>query len=342
MSPREGGEVIVIPGAAVAEHRPTNGSARDEPALAGLVALRLDEFLQKEIKDRGMVLDPIIPEQGLVLLYSWRGIGKTHVSLGIAYAVAAGAKFLKWKAPKPRRVLFVDGEMPARTLQQRLVAVVRGTNEDAPPENLKIITPDMQPLGLMHNLASAEGQAAVERWIAAGTLEQCDLVVLDNISTLCGSAKDNDVESWLPVQSWLLSLRRRGVAVLLVHHAGKGGAQRGTSSREDILDTSIELLRPADYSGREGARFEVHLKKARGIIGDAAEPFEAVLTEDAGRAVWTLKELAGANQARAFEMFAMGMKPAEVAVEVGVGRATAYRWKKDYENRPAEGGSDDV
>jgi len=42
----------------------------------------------------------------------------------------------------------------------------------------------------------------------------------------------HDAESWLPVQHWLLRLRRSGKAVIIVHHAGKGRAQRGTSRRE--------------------------------------------------------------------------------------------------------------
>lgn len=54
----------------------------------------------------------------------------------------------------------------------------------------------------------------------------------------------------LPMQNWLLRLRRRGVAVLLVHHADVNGRQRGTSRREDALDTVIALGRPADYSPR--------------------------------------------------------------------------------------------
>jgi hypothetical protein len=36
-----------------------------------------------------MVLDPIIPEKGLAMLYAPRGIGKTHVALGIVYAAAS-------------------------------------------------------------------------------------------------------------------------------------------------------------------------------------------------------------------------------------------------------------
>ena len=52
----------------------------------------------------------------------------------------------------------------------------------------------------------------------------------------------------MPVQEWILQLRRRGISVLIVHHAGKGGDQRGTSAKEDVLDTVIKLSRPDDYN----------------------------------------------------------------------------------------------
>jgi hypothetical protein len=70
--------------------------------------LDLAELFALDIKPRGMVLEPIIPEKGLVMLYAARGTGKTHVTLGV---VATGSTFLKWRAPRARRVLVVDGEI---------------------------------------------------------------------------------------------------------------------------------------------------------------------------------------------------------------------------------------
>jgi hypothetical protein len=54
--------------------------------------------------------------------------------------------------------------------------------------------------------------------------------------------------------------------VLLIHHAGTNGRQRGTSRREDALDTLIALKRPEDYSPEQGARFEVHFEKLRNRV----------------------------------------------------------------------------
>src|SRR6185503_10347630 len=111
--------------------------------------------------------------------------------------------------------------------------------------------------GGIGNLASPEVQAEIDPW-----LDGIDLLITDNLSSLTAVIRDNDAESWGPIQDWLLRLRRRGISVLIVHHAGKGGQQRGTSRREDVLDTSISLLIPADYQASQGARFEVHLEKA--------------------------------------------------------------------------------
>jgi hypothetical protein len=79
------------------------------------------------------------------------------------------------------------------------------------------------------------------------------------------------------MQDLVLSLRRTGTTTLIVHHSGKGGQQRGTSRREDVLDTVISLRRPEGYEAPEGARFEVHFEKSRGFTGGDAIPFEASL-----------------------------------------------------------------
>jgi len=46
------------------------------------------------------------------MIFGYRGVGKTLIPLGIAYAVASGGKILSWQSPKPRRVLFIGGKMP--------------------------------------------------------------------------------------------------------------------------------------------------------------------------------------------------------------------------------------
>jgi 5S rRNA maturation endonuclease (ribonuclease M5) len=240
------------------------------PKTNGIQVISMEDFLNMEIPKREIILNPFLPSQGLALLYAKRGVGKTHVALGIAYAVANGSQFLKWNAPIPKKVLYIDGEMPAILMQERLDKISKANGGNPPPGFLNLITPDLQEY--MPDLSTEEGQDSINKLI-----KDNDLIIVDNISTLFRCGIENDAESWAPVQKWALSLRRKGKSVLFVHHAGKSGKQRGTSKKEDILDTVIQLEHPLDYKPDEGARFEVHFEKARSFYGKDAAPFQVHL-----------------------------------------------------------------
>ncbi len=92
----------------------------DIPTGGRLKAVSIEAFLRMELPPREMLLGLWLPGQGLVMVFAPRGVGKTYVALGIAYAVSSGGQFLKWEAPKARRVLYIDGEMPGVVMQERL------------------------------------------------------------------------------------------------------------------------------------------------------------------------------------------------------------------------------
>ena len=293
------------------------------PVGAKLQADDINAFLKLEIPPREMVMAPFLPTQGLVMLFAARGIGKTHLSLGIGYAVASGGKFLRWSAPKARRVLFIDGEMPAGDMQERIAAIVASADLEPPDASyIRIVTPDRQEAGIP-DLATPAGQAAVE-----AILGDTDLLILDNLSSLFRSGRENEAEGWVPVQAWLLSLRCRGVSVLFVHHAGKAGHQRGTSHREDVLDSVLALRRPADYEASEGARFEVHYEKSRGFTGNDALPFEARLGTLNGAAEWTIKDLEDSRAEQVAEYINDGYSQKETADLLGINKSGVSRHVK--------------
>src|SRR6266436_3484628 len=78
------------------------------------------EFIASELPERRTILDPILSSNTLALLYGPRGLGKSFVALGIAWAAASGGSFLGWQASRPHRVLYIDGEMATVGLQARL------------------------------------------------------------------------------------------------------------------------------------------------------------------------------------------------------------------------------
>lgn len=284
------------------------------------------DLVEAKLPEREPLLYPWLCVQGLAQTHAWRGVGKTHFSLGVAYAVATSGTFLRWTAPKAQPTLFLDGEMPAVALQERLKAKLAADDRNIELDGgmLRFITPDLLD-GAPPDLADAQDQGELQR-----VIDDFDpkLIVVDNISTLVRSGgAENDAEAWIPVQEWALRMRREGRSVLFVHHSGKGGKQRGTSKREDVLDVVIALNRSEPYDPADGARFVVEFEKARYLRGDDTRSFEAQLgTDPHGRQVWTMRDLEDSTLDRAVALYRDGITTVRgIADELGVNPSTVSR-----------------
>lgn len=285
-------------------------------------AVEIADLLTLTFPPRDNILAPWLPTQGLVMVYAPRGLGKTQFGCYIAVAVASGGTFLRWSAPKPRGVLYIDGELPGQVIQERLAHILVSAEKELTAP-LRIITPDLQKMG-MPNLTTPEGQTAIEPY-----LEAVDLVIVDSISTLCRSGRENEGESWIPVQEWALKLRTKGLSVLFIHHAGKGGQQRGTSRREDILDTVINLRHPGDYTPDQGLNVEVHFEKARRIYGNDVKPFEARLfSETTGRQKWETRDIEESLTYKIAGLLNDGVPQSETAEMLNIAKGTVSKHKK--------------
>ena len=294
----------------------------------GLISFSLCDFMQVDFPDRGFLLSPIIHEQGLTLLYAYRGVGKTLLALASALSVASGSKLFHWTCIEPRGVLYIDGEMSAQALQERLRFLARGAGINVQETLLQIITPDTQAHP-MPNLALESGQRLVEPH-----LEGVSLVIVDNLACLCSMGKENEAESWTPVQRWLLNLKRRGISALIVHHAGKSGEQRGTSAREDVMDTVVALKHPEDYQPEEGARFEVHIKKSRNVAGSMVAPFEAQLRQGEESFLWSQSPIHDPQMEEVRALSEQNFSIRAITEKTGIPRTTVHRLLQKAQQHP--------
>ena len=280
------------------------------------VRLSAPELMRVPLPARATILDPILTTKSLALLYGPRGVGKTYVALGIAWAAATGASFLGWRARRPHRVLYVDGEMAAADMRERLASF-----GPAPP-TLDLMLVDLQT-GTQPDLATRDGQLRLmETW------GRPELVVLDNLASLAGF-KSGDPDAWSTLQRFLVLQRQLGRAVLMVHHANKQGAQRGSSRREDVLDLVLALRRPDGYSPREGARMEIHFEKTRGLYGDAVEPIEARLETDGPEGMgsgarWTWGPARTDKLTQLVALLKEGLNPNQAARALGISKSKSY------------------
>ena len=310
------------------------GEARQPmPVVQPLRALNVMQLGEHQFPERVQLLGPLIHAGDMAMVFAGRGVGKTQVCLSIGAALAFGAVFLRWKAARPVGVLYLDAEMAGAVMQERVASFIPADASEDLADNFRLFTPDLLPEGQpLPDLSTVAGQQMVEPLIDHNTR----VIVIDNLSAWCRTGKENESESWTPVSNWLLTLRRRGIAVLLVHHAGKNGEQRGNSKKEDLLDIVIQLKRAGDYDPRTGAAFTWAVTKGRHLYGDDAAELDLTLTIDNGVARWSFKEAEASSAERILALADESMSGPMIAEELGINRSTVWRALKKAGRLPVK------
>lgn len=293
----------------------------------------LGELLEMDIPPREWLLYPFLQERSTCMLYAKRGVGKTYVGLSIALAVAGGVNIMDFNADTAHKVLYIDGEMSAYDLRERARGLALGLGDSFGGfDNLQFLSAELQPNGAP-NLAHPETQREIE-----ALLDGVDLIIIDNLSALCSFGRENEAESWGPMQRWLLHLKHQGKSVLVIDHAGKNGDNRGTSKKQDALESVINLEQPEGYKTSEGARFIITYTKSRGVHGEDIEQCEARLREGdvPDSLTWDIcgyispkEQRSEAERARARELKAAGKTSREIAQIMGIGKTKAAALVRD-------------
>jgi len=131
------------------------------------------------------------------------------------------------------------------------------------------------------------------------------------------------------MQGWILRQRAKGRSVLLVDHANKGGGNRGTSKKSDVLDTLIQLKEPLLDSPSDGAHFELCFEKHRGFFGADTEPLDITLAEDFnGRLAWQWQTVKESTYERVIKATAEGVEQKDMAEHLNISRSQVSRHLK--------------
>jgi hypothetical protein len=271
--------------------------------------------------------------------------------MSAAIAIAGGGEFFGWKPEqrvnrKPWKVFYVDGEMHIADLQERgetLIAACPGVDEAAANANLRLFARQDQKDGSLFPLISTEaGMAFYE-----DRARHVDLMIFDNFSTLGEVEDENSASEFNAVTEFLLRLKARGVATMLVHHANKAGDNfRGSSKLAATFETIVKLEKPESDTGAgdiDDARFRVAWQKVR-AGGRQLRPVMARLVTDqafgdetGAPAMGTEGQLLGrrwefvAGELSLYDEMRKGLSegkfvtPAEIAAFRGVNKSTVSR-----------------
>lgn len=291
--------------------------------------LSLGTMLKLALPAETELLGLMILEKSIGLIAGPRGGGKSWLAMLIAYAISACKPVEPWGTGSGTPVVMLDGEMRAAGVQERF-RLLHALNKDAESRamaeiNLSIISRDYMgdPIG---SIDTDEGQRRIDELIP----ESAKLVIVDNLSAWSSSGRE-DSNSWALVKTWLIKKRLQGVAVLLIHHTGKNGQQRGSSMHEDLLDYSILLSPLPSNSERHDTRFGIEHTKLRDHIPELRQKYEcAIWTEDESLQFEIVP--AGFNPSQheieMIEKHRAGMSMGEIALELGISKSTVSRTLK--------------
>lgn len=170
------------------------------------------DWLSRDLSYKHPLLEPWLMPEARYMIWGPTGCGKTAVMLAMAFAAATGKSLGNWRAPKPIRVIYIDGEMSRRDLQMRLRELCETFGS---PGNRRraISTADAQTI---YPLDLKEPRMRLGMLIDKFAP---DIIILDNIQCLVSrSIKDGDAYDHL--QPVMLNIRNRGICSVWGHHAG--------------------------------------------------------------------------------------------------------------------------
>ena len=237
------------------------------------------------------MLEPILARGRAHALYAGAKSGKSLLLLELAAALATGQPVLKQQQREPIEVLYVDYEMTAADIRDRLEAF--GYNADSNMQHLHYV--------LLPSIAGLDTKAGADIIIAAVAQKKIQLVIIDTTARAV-EGEENDADTLRAFYRWTgVALKSQGVTWVRADHAGKDSSkgQRGSSAKNDDVDVvwkftkrnTTSILLEATHRRMQWIpdKIELELRERDGILAHHIVGDE--ISDAAMQLVDTLKQL---------------------------------------------------
>lgn len=220
-----------------------------------------DMLINLNLPPRLKIVGDFAQEGGIGYIFAPRGEGKTWLALHLAKCVSSGTSFGPYAVPQAWPVLYIDGEMNVRSLQDRMLALPNNS------EKLHLLSSDL----LWRSLPAVfRGIDLIDTSFQKLLMKVVDslepkVVIIDNLSCTFYGMNENEASDWEKAMPFLAQLKHRGILVIILHHTTKRGDEmRGTSKREDQADFIIRLSKLDDGKRESGTlRLKTEFRKNR-------------------------------------------------------------------------------
>ena len=194
-----------------------------------------DNFWEDDNGDAEWILEPLFAKGRSHAVYAQAKTGKSWVVLAAVAALATGAKFLHHPGGEAVDVLYVDYEMTAEDLMDRLFDFGYGPDDDLSHLHY----------ALLPSIDSLDTYDGGQQLLASAQAVGAQFVVIDTTSRAV-AGEENDADTFRSFYRCTgLPLKQAGIGYLRVDHAGHGPTneshQRGSSAKNDDVDVVVRL-----------------------------------------------------------------------------------------------------
>jgi hypothetical protein len=294
-----------------------------------------------DIPERKCFLSPWLHEGTIAVVSGQRGTGKTWLGLIIGIALSRGLSIGKWKVDEPCGVLYFDAEMDIGEMRERVHGLRKGAGDSKANFHLCSASYVFKSGDDVLNLALPGHREALTEFLT-DNLDKYRVLIIDNKSAAFPGINENQKQDWDAISQWLLSLRRFGLAVILICHQGKNAKRgiRGTSSVEDDINVSISIQSPPGFKQGMEAVFQVDSSvKSRGMSD--TKPFTVHIVNDGDAIRWEIDKAKIELRDKIIACFGQGIaqKDIHVILECSTGHVSDVKKKAITDGYLTENGS---
>lgn len=240
--------IYIAPGSEKPEEATGEPGADELELLAHFVSW--PELWEADSSTHDWLIEPILARGRAHVLYAGAKTGKSLLALPIAAAIASGRSVLGNQLQEAQTVLYLDYEMSADDLRERLESFGYGPADDLTRLKYALI-PSFDPLDTERG-----GQQVVRLAKKLGAV----LVVIDTTGRAV-EGEENSADTFRALYKHTgMWLKQAGITTLRIDHAGKDSekGQRGSSAKNDDVDVVYELRRSEapDHRGKQVLRMK--------------------------------------------------------------------------------------
>ena len=205
------------------------------------------DIRKKILKEREYLLGYLIQSQMIVNFSAPSGLCKSWLAMYLCATMATAGECLDLKAPKARKVVYLDAEMPEVDAKNRMGGFAKKYSD----HELKLFDSNFTII----NVDGAEQElpdltTELGQHIISHHCKGADVLVIDNYISVFPDTDDKDTIRIKQFTNWLRQLRASGLTIITINHTTKDLKRLGSVVLDTFNDLTIDIREPEVKKGQ--------------------------------------------------------------------------------------------